>query len=123
MVSECVESKAACCVFFNNCLPRGGLKTSPFKMFQLRLESNFNKIALLTTAAAMARLVIICLTRVSGAGTGRHVAPRGGEIVLVTSLHLVSPWGEGMRMRTGVRAFRKEPVRISDPFAFPTIYY
>lgn len=57
----CRKQGCLLCVF-NNGFPRGGLKTSPFKMFQLLLESDLNKVALLTTAALIARLVMICLT-------------------------------------------------------------
>lgn len=68
VVSERVGSRAACCVFLTIASPEEGLKTSPFKMFQLILESDLNKTALLTTTAVITRLVIICLTQVSRAG-------------------------------------------------------
>lgn len=72
----------------------------------------------------MARLVIICLTGVSRGGTGHHFPPRGGEIVLVTFFHLVSPGAGGLvRVCTGVWAFWKEHSMVSNPFAFPTTHY
>ena len=75
VISECVESGAACCVFLTIASPEKGLKISPFKMFQLILESDLNKITLLTTAAVIPRLVIICLTQVSRAGMSHHFLP------------------------------------------------
>lgn len=74
VVSKCVRSRAACCVFFTTASPEEGLKASPSKMFQLILESDLNKIAPLTTATVLAGLVIICLSGVSGAGMS-HAFP------------------------------------------------
>lgn len=98
VVSKCVRSRAACCVFFTTASPEEGLKASPFKMFQLILESDLNKIAPLTTATVLAGLVIICLSGVSGARTSHrfsHVPRRGGEIALVRFFYLLSSgaWG------------------------------
>lgn len=45
----CGKPDCLLCVF-NNHLPREGSKTSPFKMLQLLLESDLNKVAFLTTA-------------------------------------------------------------------------
>ena len=45
----CGKQDRLLCIF-NNHLPREGSKTSPFKMLQLLLESDLNKIAFLTTA-------------------------------------------------------------------------
>lgn len=75
VISECVGSGAACCVFLTIASPEKGLKTSPFEMFQLILESDLDKITLLTTAAVIPRLVIICLTQVSRAGMSHHFFP------------------------------------------------
>lgn len=74
-ISECVGREAACCVFFTLASPEKGLETSPFKTFQLTLESDFNNITLLTTAAVIPRLVIICLTQVPRAGMSHHFFP------------------------------------------------
>lgn len=65
-------------------------------MFQLLLESDLNKISLLTTAAVIVRLAIICLTPVSRAGTLHHCFPV--EVKLRLSVfHLVSLFvGEGV---------------------------
>lgn len=100
MVSECVGSMTACCVFFTTATPEESLKTSPFKMFQLLLESDLNKISLLTTAAVIVRLAIICLTPVSRAVTLHHCFPV--EVKLRLSVfHLVSLFVGGGGVRCG----------------------
>lgn len=123
VVSKCVRSRAACCVFFTTASPEEGLKASPFKIFQLILESALNKIAPLTTTTVPARLVIICLSGVSRVGTSHHfshVPRRGGEIILVRFFYLLSSgaWGNVHPMECGPGSLSTVWFQLN-PFAFP----
>jgi hypothetical protein len=120
---ECVESKAACCVSLTIASPEEGWKTSPFKIFQLMLESSLNKMALLTIVAGVTSLVLICLSQVSRAGTSHQslvLLSRGGEVMFVRFLCLVS-LGEGEGVHTlGVLSSRRVcTIILSTPSLFP----